>query len=101
LRECLLDATLVMHTSYANQLRPSSGSTSTHCAIFHTAEVVPGDDRARWCAVQCFFKCQSVLSTHHVVQNRVHGGAEVVQATSEWIQPIINVIEGRHLIHVQ
>lgn len=97
----LPDATLVVYASYANQLGSSSGSASAHRAIFHTAEVVPRDGGARRCAVERFLERQSVLGAHYVVQDRVHGGAEVVQATAERIQPVVNVVEGRHLIHVQ
>jgi len=91
MRVRLLDATLVVYTSYANQLGSSSGSTSVHRAIFHTAEIVPRDAGARRCTVQCFFERHPVLGAHHVVQNRIHGGAEVVQATTERIQPVVNV----------
>lgn len=97
MRVCSLDATLIVYTPHANHLGPSFGSAS---AIFYTAEIVPRDGRACRCAVQRFLECHSVLDAHDVVQNRIYGGTEVIQATAQRIQPIVNVVEGRHLIHV-
>lgn len=90
-----------MYASYTDHLGSSSGSATAYRAIPHAAEIVPRDGRTRWRAAQRFLERHPVLGAHHVVQDRVRGCAKVVQATTQRIQPLVNVVEGRHLIHVQ
>lgn len=90
-----------MHTSYANHLGLPSRSVTVNRAILHTTEIVSRDGGTRRGAGQRFLECRSVLCAHHVVQDRIHGGAEVVQTAAQRIQPVVNIVEGRHLIHVQ
>lgn len=98
---CLPNAPLIMYASYANHLGLPSRSVTANRAILHTAEIVSRDGRTRRGAKQRFLERRPVLGAHHVVQDRVHGGAKVVQAAAQRIQPVVNIAEGRHLIHVQ
>jgi len=97
----LPNASLVMHASYTDHLRLPSGSVTVNCAVLHTAKIVSRDSGTRQGAGQRLLKCRSIFGAHHVVQDRVHSGAEVVEAAAQRIQPVVNIVEGRHLIRVQ
>lgn len=74
-----------MYASYTDHLGSPSGSATAYRAISHAAEIVPRDGRACWRAAKRFLECHPVLDAHHVVQDRVRGCAEVVQATAQRI----------------
>lgn len=67
-----------MYASYTNQLGAPPGPAAAHRAVLYAAEIVPRDGGARWCAAQGLPERHPVLGAHHIVQDRIYGGAEVI-----------------------
>lgn len=96
-----LRPSLAIFASSSEYLRSFTRPAAANCTrISHAALTNSANGCAATGASTRFLKSVSVFRAHHVVQDRINSGTEVVKATGERVQPLAHVVEHRVLVHV-
>lgn len=92
---------LAIYASFSKHLRCLTRPDTTNCTgISHATQANSANGWIARGASTCFLKSIPIFRAHHIIQDGIDGGAEVVKATSERVHPLVYVIIRRIFIYV-